>query len=228
MKKEDCNFCDVNVNKLPHFPRWNAERIDNTVIIDTPSIKVKPDILPGNPNMHLLAIPKAHKFGYATMPEVVNDLGQIMRTVMKKAGEYPAFFEHGGLGEGDKKLSVYHVHGHIYGSKGMRLVDYMRDRFTSFKIPYINVDLTDASPAKTIQDFFKENKLVSYIFAQQGRDAVIALDHDDSFPSQVTQKSMHELFSGAVLDWKQLKDPDTTDLARLSLNRMSNIIKRFK
>ncbi len=220
----DCHFCVPSRGSdrpyVAHFAVSGRERLDQVVLFQTENIKVLPDLLPVHPDgLHLLLIPKPHRYSFAAIPELSDEVGITIKALEKMTNEQLIVFEHGGTKEGGSNQSVYHQHAHLIGSQEKNVLKYMSEVLDQAKIEYERISTTDASPIVNLQSIFQNH---GYFYIQQGRSGLMAHDPNDRFPSQLAQLNMSQLLTGNGLNWKQI--PTNDDLARLSIERIINLI----
>ena len=227
-KKVNCVFCNDKLIKHPHFEQFGLRNDpDKMHIFETKNIFVKPELLSSSPEgLHLLVVPKIHRLSFWSLPELSYEVGQIIEKVETEFGRPFVFFEHGSLTqEGSKLQSVYHQHGHLIPDGSKSVLAYMEDRLKkNYQITYEKISTPDKSPIPNLRRYVKG---FNYLYIQQGREGLIAHDHQegkpaDVFPSQITQKSMSLLLSNIEADWKQL--PKHQEYARLSAQRIAALI----
>jgi hypothetical protein len=61
-----------------------------------------------------------------------------------------------------------------------------------------------------------------YLYVEQGQWSLYIEDKDEKMRSQVTQRAMHNFFSGQILDWKRISENE--EFARESIRRLANIV----
>jgi hypothetical protein len=224
MIKENCEFCNQTQDRFQHFSEYGVDRIDLTRLWQTDKLFVKPDVLPVSGGFHGLVIPFEHRFSFAQNHGLNEEVGQLLSTIKEKIGKDLVWFEHGGIQEGSKVQSVYHNHAHIIATEEVRVLDFMEDVLDEMNIHTSRLVGVDASPAFNVHALGLEDK--GYIYIQQKSEALLAINDDDSFPSQIAQRNMSRLLSGRELNWKQLDtDPE---LAKLSIVRILDIINLCK
>lgn len=218
----NCEFCQPTPENFPHFKEFGKDRIDLKVLWETDNLIVKPDILPAG-EFHALVVPKLHEYSFARVAVEEEEYGNLLLNIKEAVGDI-AVFEHGGFKHGGKVQSVYHAHQHLIGTSGLRVLEYMETVGESEGVSYAFLEGVDECPLSTLRGFDLQEK--GYFYIQQGRNALLAVDEEDSFPSQIAQRNMSLLLSGRVLNWKNV-DKDE-ELAKLSVARISNIIERCK
>ena len=231
-KKINCPFCNKESSANSHFEKYGlVNNPDLAHILETDNTYIKPELLSSSPDgMHLLLIPKPHRLSFTALPELANEVGHAIQRIEDEFQRSFVFFEHGSAMGGESKLqSVYHQHGHLIPDGNSNILEYMADRLKKvYKIPFKIIDTPDKSPIVNLKQYFKG---FNYLYIQQGRKGLIAHDNKDgdptdSFPSQMTQKSM-SLFLGHVeIDWKLINQKE--EFARLSAQRMANLIAQCK
>src|SRR3989338_1084130 len=221
----NCAFCNYNNQAFPHYERYGQDNLSRFVVAETDNFLVKPDILPGNSDgRHVLVHPKRHVYNHAGLVGHSDEVGRLTYDLEQKFGPL-VVFEHGGLQPGNNVQSVYHAHFHAYG--GLEKVDviawmqYMLNGgLGSDEIyPY---DIIPAPDFAFITNLSGRFNGIPYLYVEQGPWGLIVEDCEERMRSQITQRSMHLLFSGEVLDWKKI--PESELLARESVRRIRNLI----
>jgi hypothetical protein len=224
-KDPNCSFCYYKNSNFPHFEKFGKERLDRYLVSETDHFQVKPDILPGNPDgRHLLIHPKEHVFNHATLSYYADEVGHLLYSLEKKFGPL-VIFEHGGLKSGQNNQSIYHAHFHAYGGlENTDIISYMAKMLkgglgSEEVYPFEILPAPDYAFITNLAGRFNNHP---YLYVEQGNWAIIVDDYQEKMKSQVTQRSMHRLFSGEELDWKKI--PDREDFARESVRRIANLI----
>lgn len=223
-ERKPCSFCSPSPSEFPHFSRYGRERLDVVPILETPNLIVKPDILPVDPDgLHFLVVPKRHKYSFAASPDIAQEVGAVRREMEDKTGEALVYFEHGGVEEGNKNMSVYHQHAHMIPARGNDVLAYMGDRLRALALPHQFIATPDESPVINLQALFRGHP---YVYIQQGRYGLWAESPDDQFPSQIAQRGMSALLSGWEIDWKQITQSE--EHAKLSVARIAQALERCR
>jgi len=227
-KKDNCPFCFIGSYPFPHFEKFGRARLDTFPILETDNFQVKPDILPANPDgRHFLVFPKTHVHNFAQFggnPLVVDELGRLVYQLEQKFGPL-VIFEHGGVNEGNNHQSVYHAHFHVIGGlQGYDIISYMSDMVSGGLgqdeiyphriLPAPNYDF--------LSNLHHRFNGYPYLYIEQGPWALYIEDGLEQIKSQVTQRAMHNFFSGKILDWKKI--PKNEEFARESVRRLANIV----
>jgi len=227
MIKEGCSFCDIGVSDFPHFKEYGVDHLDQFVVAQTDHFNVKPDILPGNPDgRHMLIHPKFHTFNYAEMHAHAQEIGGLLYELEHRFGPL-AVFEHGGTKEGNSNQSVYHAHFHAYGGlEGFDIISYMEYMLSGGlgeRYDYLVKPAPDYAFLLNLKARYNGHP---YLYVEQGPWAIFAEDKDESMKSQITQRSMHQFFSGEILDWKKI--PENDIFAKESVRRINNLIHKCR
>jgi len=227
-KKDKCPLCYVGSYPFPHFERFGRQRLDTFSILESDNFKVKPDILPVNPDgRHFLVFPKEHFYNFAQFggnPLIVDELGRLVYQLEQQFGPL-VIFEHGGVKDGNKNQSVYHAHFHaIGGLEGYDIISYMRDMVSGGLgegevYPYQIFPAPNYDFLSNLHHRFNGHP---YLYVEQGPWALYIEDKDEKMKSQVTQRAMHRFFSGQILNWKEI--PENEEFARESVRRLANIV----
>ncbi len=237
-EKKPCSFCDIpRIQKNPYAPakhplvELGLPRLDMMPILQTDNLMVLSDILPAEPDgLHFLVVPRVHRQAFAQAPELKHELGYVIARVEEEFGTPMIRGEHGGGSPGEgygesKNQSIYHQHMHLVGNPhGLDVVGFMKDVLTSKeKIGYKLLHGLDGTPTPLLTDRYNGHP---YLFIQQGSEGIWAEDPGDTFPSQILQRNLSNLLSGASLNWKNI--PQQPDLARLSAQRIVKTFDRCK
>ncbi len=209
--KKNCSFCNPNLEKHPHFQEFGLPpNISSYPILQTDFFRVKPDILPVNPDgFHLLLVPRSHILNTTELPEEsYREIYELMKRIQELIGPY-VIFEHGAIKEGSNHQSVYHAHVHLIG--GIECYDvsrYLQDVLQGGldqdeKYSYQVIGTPSLVFPENIRKLFGGEAPCPYLYFQQGRQGLIVLDPENKMKSQVTQRAMSR-FSGQQLDWKQI------------------------
>lgn len=227
MTKEDCRFCFPNVNDFPHLKTYGLKRLDLLPIAESDNFKVKPDILPANPDgRHFLVFPKKHLYNFASIggdQRIICELGSLIYNLEQRFGSL-VIFEHGGIREGNNNQSVYHAHFHaIGGLEDVDIISYMIDMISGGLNPneIYPYQLLPAPNYDFLSNLTTRFNGFPYLYVEQGTRALYIEDRNGHMKSQVTQRSMNLFFSGKVLDWKRI--PEVEEFARESARRLANI-----
>jgi len=242
MERENstCPFCPIGSKKksfydnehsrvLNQYVRQGVD-ISNSVLFQTDHFQVKPDILPGHPEgRHLLLFPREHVLSLRELPlSLGGEIGYILHEMEYRFGNI-VFFEHGSGNETESTpQSVFHAHGHIYAAEGIDIVSYMKEILTrglGNEREVYSYNLTgerSLSPSvlEGIHQFVEPGG--NYLYIQQGRDGFF-VNLPWEAKSQIAQRSMHLLYSGEVLNWKEI--PQSEALQVLAVQRIINLIE---
>src|SRR3989344_939776 len=221
-----CGFCLYNKDEFPHFRQFGQQDLQNFIIAETPNFRVKPDILPGNPDgRHMLVHPKKHVYNHAGLTKYAYEVGQLVYLLEQKFGPL-VIFEHGGLRPGNSVQSIYHAHFHAYGGlEGVDVIGWMNHMLSGGLgpdeiYPHEIVSAPDYAFITNLSDRFNG---IPYLYVEQGPWGLIVEDTEGRMKSQITQRSMHHFFSKEPLNWKSISD--SKDLARESVCRIRNLIE---
>lgn len=219
----ECKFCNSHGSDLDHFKEHGVDRIDLARLTETENFYVIPDSLPVHPDgLHVLLVPKIHLYSFASLPESIDLEAQAQIDAMTDFfGGDVAIFEHGGVKHGGNTQSVYHAHAHIIAAEGNDVISYVKQTLDSHKLPWEPVHPNHHS-VPTIRESFQGH---GYFFIQHNNRAIISHDPADSFPSQMTQRTMSQLLTGEVVDWKRV--PEVPRFADLSVNRVRAVLGKF-
>lgn len=221
----NCVFCDSNQINFPHFETYGQDDLRRYTVAETRHFLVKPDVLPVNPDgRHMVVYPRRHVYNHAELVSYVDEVGGLIYNLEQKFGQL-VVFEHGGLKPGNNVQSIYHAHFHAVG--GLERVDiigwmkYMLGGGLGADeiYPYEVLPAPDPTFITNLSGRFNGTP---YLYIEQGPLSIIAEDNEERMRSQIAQRSMHQWFSGKVLDWKRI--PENEESARESVRRIRNLI----
>lgn len=224
IKKPDCAFCFPDQTQRPHFQELGVGRIDLVAVAQTDHIYAIPDILPvPTGEIHLLLVPRDHRYSLAASPELADEAGQLIYQLEQKLRKPLLVFEHGAVNEGQKKQSIFHNHAHLRGLNGRNILEYMSEVLRNKGINFSRISAPDLSPIGNLRRVFQNQ---GYFYLQQGKEAIIAHDLADSFPSQLGQQNIGLFEAGFMPDWKKISD--NPEFAKMSVRGILSILDQCK
>lgn len=234
--KPGCQLCDYrNGNLDVYFQRLGLPGdLSKNIILQTPHFVVKPDSFPVHPyGRHVLIHPKGHGTNFASFGENADEVGRAVYAIERIWGEKVVIFEHGGSPTGVESSvqSIYHAHVHVVGGlEDVDIIQYMSDMLNGGLEQEGTVyehSLSGAPSHAFVENLQYHYGEVPYLYIQQGGRAIYAPDPNNDMRSQITQRSMHDWFSGTrELNWKQFGDNE--EFVALAANRVLRLLDHCK
>lgn len=231
LKKETtCKFCcpqpaeylrNYDLDPLVHSkPLWRTE-----------NLVVTTDLLPISDDFHLLITTPEHLHAFATTPSLDPELASLLKIMQDKLGPL-LLIEHGGV-DGESHLvkkrsgvqSIYHRHIHVLPAQD-NLLQIISEALDKANILYTLINTNASTPLSIAQLIELGEQKTSYLFAHSlsHRQAILAPDEHNSFPSQISQRALAPILGGQQVNWKKMSE--STELQGISAQRIKSTIER--